>query len=157
MRYAVWLVLALCLLSADQTLAAEVGPRYSVTTSKAFPDVVDDLVFAIGEENFRVTDSNRVGSAIAKRGHPDFPDSIVVHFCNLEYARLILSRAPDKLLEMPCRVVVAERDDRVVIETRLLAEDSRLGTLVGEINDILRNVVDTAAQLPGAGTHATGR
>ena len=125
--------------------ASEVGPRYTVGSSKPFDDVVQDLWFAIGDNNFRVTDSNRVGSAIEKRGFEDFPDSIIVHFCSLEYARLILSRAPDKLLEMPCRVVVAERDDHVLVETRLLAEDTRLGSLVGEINEILRAVVNEAA------------
>jgi uncharacterized protein (DUF302 family) len=146
MRYAGHLVVILCLLLTKGVLAADLGPRYAATSAKPFGETVDDLLYAIGGENFRVTDSNRVGSVIAERGYPSFPDSIVVHFCNLEYARLILSRAPDKLLDMPCRVVVAERDDHVVVETRLLAEDPRLGELVNEINDILRNVVDTAVE-----------
>lgn len=140
------LLVIVCLFFAHGALATDVGPRYAATTAKTFADTVDDLMFAIGGENFRVTDSNRVGSVIAERGNPAFPDSIVVHFCNLEYARLILSRAPDKLLDMPCRVVVAERDERVIVETRLLAEDPRLGELVDEINDILKRVVDTAVE-----------
>ncbi len=145
-RYAGHLILISCLWLAIEAHGAESGPRYTATTDKPFDDTVDDLMYAIGGENFRVTDTNRVGSVIARRGYPSFPDSIVVHFCNLEYARLILSRAPDKLLDMPCRVVVAERDGRVIVETRLLAEDPRLGPLVSEINGILRNVVDTAAE-----------
>ncbi len=146
MRCAGHLILILCLWLATGASGAETGSRYVATTSKPFDDTVDDLMYAIGGENFRVTDSNRVGSVIAKRGYTSFPDSLVVHFCNLEYARLILSRAPDKLLEMPCRVVVAERDGHVVVETRLLADDPRLGPLIGEINDILRRVVDTAVE-----------
>lgn len=145
-RRTCWLAVFIGLFFARGVLAADGGPRYTVTTAKPFAEVVDDLMFAIGEENFRVTDSSRVGSAIAKRGHPAFPDSIVVHFCNLEFARVILTRAPDKLLDMPCRVVVAERDQRVVVETRLLAEDPRLGELVPELNNILKSVVDTAAE-----------
>lgn len=139
-------LLLLYALLAGVSSASETGPRYSLETSKPFQEAVADLMFAIGEHNFRVTDSNRVGSAIAKRGYPGFPDSIVVHFCSLEYARLILSRSPDKLLEMPCRVVVAERGEGVVIETRLLADDEDLGDLVDEINDMLRRVVDSAAR-----------
>ncbi len=145
-RYAGHLILIFCVCLAVEASGEEVGPRYSATTHKSFEDTVDDLMYAIGGENFRVTDTNRVGSVIAERGHPAFPDSIVVHFCNLEYARLILSRAPDKLIDMPCRAVVAERDGLVVVETRLLAEDPRLGPLVGEINAILQRVVDLAVE-----------
>ncbi|MDH3280082.1 MAG: DUF302 domain-containing protein, partial [Gammaproteobacteria bacterium] len=69
---------------------------------------------------------------------------LVVHFCNLEHARQILSAAPDFLLHMPCKVAVYEYAAKVRIETWLLPADSRVGDAVERVNAILRRIVNEA-------------
>lgn len=137
--------LSLYFLTGMGALADDAETRYQASVERAYEEVLADVEFAITEHNFRVTDGNRIGEAIRERGHPSFQRSQIVHFCNLEYARRFLEAAPDYLLHMPCKIVVYERDGRVVVETRLLPEDdSRVQTLSREVNQMLRDIVDYA-------------
>ena len=144
-RWLTSLLLAVFMLAA--AVAQEGSVRYRVLTDKPFTDVVEEVEFAITEHNFRITGSNRIGAVISSRAGAAFPDSLVIHFCNLEYARQFLEVEPDYLLYMPCKVAVAEQEDQVVIETLLLPEDDpRLHAISVEVNAILRAIVDFAAE-----------
>ena len=72
---------------------AQVEQSYSRSTEKNYDDVVDDLLFAISEQNYRITARNDIGSAISKRLDKPFPRSVIVHFCNLGEARRFLDRS----------------------------------------------------------------
>jgi uncharacterized protein (DUF302 family) len=138
---------ALLILPAVAQCAAAADNRYRVVTHRPYADVLDDINFAISQHNFRITGGNHIGGAIGERLGKPFPQSEIIHFCNLEYAHRLLEAAPDYLLHMPCKVVVYEHHGEVVIETQLLPEnDPALGSLGIEINGILRAIVDYAAQ-----------
>ena len=120
------------------------APRYTVTTSKPFEEVLADLEFAIGEHNFRLTGRDSIGAAIAERDASAFPSATVVHFCNLEYARRLLELDPRYLLHMPCRIALYEQAGRVTIEARLLPE-SDPAAVSARVNAILRAIVAESA------------
>lgn len=140
-------LLAALAAAADEGAGQPDQRVYRATVDAAYEDVVDDVKFSISEHNFRITGGNEIGGAIARRHDILFPRSEIVHFCNLEYARKFVEAAPEFLLHMPCKVAVYERDGQVVIETRMLPEDDpRVEDLTGEVNDILRAIVDFAAE-----------
>jgi uncharacterized protein (DUF302 family) len=142
-----WLACGAGLLGLGVACAGE--QRYEQSSSKSYADAVEDLRFAVAEQNFRITSSNEIGSAIAARGFEDMPDSIVVHICNLNLARQLLERAPDRLLDMPCRLTIREDGDGVRIQARLVDEtDERLVDLAPRINAILKDIVDFTARSP---------
>lgn len=141
------LLILLCALPLVSDATQRDSLRYRLESDKPFAEVVSDLRFAIEEQNFRITDTNRVGAVIAKRQQTPFPDSIVIHFCNLEYARRMLSVAPDRLLDMPCRIVVYEYQGKVRVEARLLPQDDpRLTELAPQLNGMLRDMVRFAVE-----------
>lgn len=120
-------------------------PIYQKTTQKAFTTVIDDLVFAISQHNFRLTEQANIGQAIAEREGKNFPQLTVLHFCNLTYAQALLEKQIASPLQMPCRISVRQLGDQVVIETLLLADHAAQQALVDEINQILQAIVDTGA------------
>lgn len=129
------------------SLADAQGPRYRVEADKPFDEVLDDLKVAISEHNFRLTGENRIGGAIARRGHAPFPHATVLHFCNLEYARRLLQIDPATLLHMPCRVTAYEKRGGVIVSTPLLPQDDpHTREISREINRILRAIVDEALE-----------
>lgn len=129
---------------------AEPNPmRYRVETMKPLADVIQDLEFAIGSNNFRITSRNRIGDVIAEREEIDFPDATVVHFCNLELARKLLAISSDYLLHMPCRVVIWSSTGLTFVEVKLVPEDlyPEARPIIDKINKVLTTVVDTAAEV----------
>lgn len=120
---------------------------YTVSTVKSFEDVIDDLKFAISEANFRLTSENQIGTAISREISVDFPEARILHFCNLEYARVFLETDPDFLLNMPCRIAVRQHRKQVVIQTWLQKESCpQLAKPVEEVNDLLKKIVHYGAQ-----------
>jgi uncharacterized protein (DUF302 family) len=147
-----WFCLLMVVLAGVAWLTAVAGDesadrRYRVVVARPYEDVLEDVKFAISEKNFRLTGGNRIGGAIGERLGESFPNSEIVHFCNLEYARKFLQAVPDYVLYMPCKVVVYENAGQVVVETELLPEDdSRVSELAKEVNQILKFVVDYATE-----------
>ena len=143
----VFLFVLLNLLACGPNPGEDPAPRFTAQSSKTFDDVLADLEFAIGEENFRITGRNTIGAAIAQRQGTELPAGTVVHLCNLEYARQFLELAPHYLLYMPCRIVVYEQDDKVMVEARLLPEsDPAVQALSQKINRILETIVTAAVE-----------
>lgn len=120
---------------------------YRLATEKSFDDVIEDLKFAIGENNFRLTGENRIGRTIALREEKPFPQATILHFCNLKYAEKFLTIDPAYLIRMPCRIAVRQAENRVIIETWLQPVTRKdLCKPVEEINRILKNIVQYAAE-----------
>ena len=113
-------------------------------TDKTFDDVIFELDFAITERNYRITGRNTIGKGLRARGYEDFPNVEVIHFCNLEYAREVLTLDPGFVAQMPCRITVHEADDKTVISLILLPEDhdnEQVNDFSRRMNDILREIV----------------
>jgi uncharacterized protein (DUF302 family) len=114
------------------------------TRTKSFGDVLFDLEFAITQRNFRITGRNDIGGGIRERGAKDFPPAMIVHFCNLTYAREVLELDPLFITHMPCRIAVYIHGDSVVASTTLLPEDSgdpRINAFARKINAMLRQIL----------------
>lgn len=121
------------------------APIYQKTTTKAFQLVIDDLLFAISQHNFRLTEQSNIGQAIAEREEKPFPKITVLHMCNLSYAQTLLEKQLASPLHLPCRISVREDRNQVVIETLLLPNNPAQQALVDEINQILQTIVNTGA------------
>ena len=136
------LVLLLSLTSCATPLATNpLVARYAVV--KPFDIVLEELEFAITERNFRIVGRHGIGKAIRERGHEDFPNVAVIHFCNLEYAREMLQLDVSYVAWMPCRLTVHERDEQVIISAILLPENhpnERLNEFAARMNAILRDI-----------------
>ena len=103
--------------------------RFASRVARPYDEVVDDVKFAISGYNFRITGGNAIGDPISKRHGIVLPRSEVIHFCNLEYARKFVEIDPGYVLNMPCKVVVREVGDVVVVTvvTVEVLEDEYMG------------------------------
>ncbi|TXH71925.1 MAG: DUF2380 domain-containing protein [Thiothrix sp.] len=122
-----------------------IAPIYQKNTSKDFDTVIDDLLFAISQHNFRLTEQSTIGQAIAEREEKNFPKITILHFCNLTYAQALLEKAIASPLHMPCRISVRQVNNQVLIETLLLPNNAAEQAFVDEINQILQEIVNTGA------------
>lgn len=127
------------------TPALFTAPTYQKNTQKAFDTVVEDLLFAISQHNFRLTEQSNIGQAIAEREEKNFPKVTVLHICNLTYAQTLLEKQIASPLHMPCRISIRQEANRVVIETLLLPDNAAHQAFVDEINQILQAIVNTGA------------
>ncbi|MGH8503593.1 MAG: DUF302 domain-containing protein [Gammaproteobacteria bacterium] len=119
------------------------------TRSKSFDDVVFELEFAITQRNFRISARNDIARGIRARGVENVPNALIIHFCNLAFAREALEIDPLLLTYMPCRVAVYEHRDRVVVSTMRLpadADDPRANAFARKINGMLHQIIDFAVQ-----------
>lgn len=142
-------ILCLLMLACGFASAHAERARYdrAAPTGKQFVDVVLDLQQSIGQHNFAVVGHNEIGQAVRRRGHPDFGDAAIVHFCNLEYARRAIDIDPTLILYMPCRIAVFEQQGTVHAASLLLPEDTEkpaFNGLAREVNRQIREIIDYA-------------
>lgn len=133
--------------TVNQPATAEIftAPTYQQTTQKDFDTAIEDLLFAISQHNFRLTERSNIGQAIAEREEKAFPKVTVLHICNLTYAQALLEKQIASPLHMPCRISIREENGKLVIETLLLPNNAAQQALVDEINQILKDIVNTGA------------
>lgn len=141
---------ALCLLSwAPLDLQADARILQEETRTKVFDDVIFDLEFAITQRNFRITARNDIGRGIRQRGFKDFPQVIIIHFCNLTLARKALEIDPNFINHMPCRIAVYDHGDRITVSAMSLPEDSgdpNIDAFSRRVNVVLRGILSFAAE-----------
>ena len=143
----VFFLILVTVAACDPRPGQDPAPRFTAHSSKSYDDVLADLEFAIGEQNFRLTGRDTIGEAIARRDNIDLPPGTVLHFCNLNYARQLLEVGPQYLLHMPCRIAIYEQAGSVTVEARLLPEDDpAVGPLSQRINRILEAIVSSAVE-----------
>lgn len=139
--------------------AAQAGPhqasetlpvaRYARLTDKPFADVLLDMQFIISRHNFAITGRNRLGQAVRRRGHAEFPDAMVVNFCNVDFAREAIAIDPALMVYMPCKATLLQQGEQVLVQTLLLptgSGDAAFDAFARRINAILREVVDYAVE-----------
>lgn len=151
------LILLLVMLVHGPVLASEPPPsaesldaatkRYTVSTQKPFGDVIDDLEFAITQNNYRITGRNQIGEGISHSENIAYPKSTIIHFCSIRAAKEIYDINPDFLLHMPCRITLYEDQGSVIIEARLVPEiDPKMQEISLRINAMMRSIADYAAE-----------
>lgn len=112
-----------------------------------FEWIIEDLELAITERNFRITGRNSLGRGLRERGHAGYPDYEIIHFCNLENARVVLDLDPGFVAQMPCRVAVHTEGTAVVVSMLLLPEqhaDARVVAFARDVNAMLCAIQDYA-------------
>lgn len=128
---------------------AQSGTIQQQTRTKSFEDVIFDLEFAITQRNFRITARDDIGRGIRARGVKDFPQAMIIHFCNLTLARAALELDPSFITHMPCRVAAYNHGDRITVSTTRLPEGTdrpRVNAFSRRINDVLREILSFAVQ-----------
>ena len=120
------------------------SPSYHRSSStKDFDTVLEELLFAVSNENYNITSINRVGKAIAQRHDIEFPRYTIVNSCNLEMAKKFLDIDPKFVTVMPCRIAVWQEAELVHVSAHLLPETlENCQTLCKQTNDLLKRIVD---------------
>jgi len=121
---------------------------YEVESGKSLQDILEDLEFAMTEQNLRIVDRLHIGQAIKLRGDEDFPDYEVILYCNLTFARQMLELDPEMINTCPGRVSVRGKDKSYIISAPLWPEqhtDSNLSEMMRDLNNQLRKIVDFSA------------
>ena len=129
---------------------SEFPELYQQESAKPLPGVMEDLEFAITDRNFRIVSRLLIGEAIRENGNPDFPDNRIILMCNVGFAERMLRLDPSYVNLCPIKITVREvsRGGRIVIAGTLLPDDSgraELDSITGQINGLLREMVDYAA------------
>ncbi len=139
-------VLAACDTSVDTGSTAEFR---SLLIDKPFAEVIEDLEFAITERNYRVVNTLEIGEAIQARGHENFPDSSVILFCNLDFARQMLEIEPDYLNHCPARISVRQTPQGVLTSGHLFPKtgyNAALDKLISTTNTDISDIIDYASR-----------
>ena len=123
---------------------------YQTTTVRSFDETRKRLEEKAGLEGFRVLKVHDLKAALAEKGFPIEPAS-VVEVCNAGLASEALKLDPLAALLMPCRVVVQERNGEVFLSAILpesMVEGEALKSLARQAGTKLVSLIDTAASLP---------
>lgn len=142
---AVWL--AGCAATALAANNAVMDGYYQAETDKPFQEVVDELKLAISEKNFRLTGHNQIGKAIRERDGGTYPDYDVLQFCNLSYAKELLTIDPDAVRFMPCTMAVYSKNGKVLVIARLMPTDTanpQVNRFGEKMNGILKEMIGFA-------------
>ena len=134
---------------AAQHPTGEFVPYYQVETQKPYDDVLSELKVAIAEQNFRITAHSRIGKVIRDRGTPNFPDYDTIQFCNLTYAKTLLTLSPHSVRQMPCNIVTYQFEGKTIVNTHLLPSDTgnpKQDAFSRKMNGILKDIVDFAVE-----------
>lgn len=140
-------LISFCLFACDTRTDHSLIERFP--TDKSFEDVVQELEFAITEQNFRITGRNTVGKGLRDRGYQDYPDIEVIHFCSLDIAKEVLDIDPGYVAQMPCRLTVHEENDQVVVSLIKLPidhADPRVNEFAKKMNLLLHEIVSFALE-----------
>lgn len=145
-RPVLWLLLGAGLLPAAAA-AAGTGLQEAYS-EKAFAIVVQDARFAITEYNFRIVETLNIGTAIRERGNSNFPQHLVILFCNISLAEAGLSASSHFIDHCPYRLSVSETPSGVRIGVTQLPEHQgpdALRKLNRKINVLLGKILDYAS------------
>ena len=121
---------------------------YTKISKKDFLDIIQDVEFAITENNFRIINRLHIGQSIRDRGTELFPKNEVILFCNLTLAEEMLKLKPDHINYCPYKITISEVNKNISIGTRLLPTNTQsyeINKFSVKINQILRKIVEYSA------------
>ena len=149
LKFTVIVASLLLIASCASQPAGEFIRYYQVETDKSYDDVLAELKVAIAENNFRITAHSRIGKVIRDRGTENFPEYDTIQFCNLTYAKTLLTLSPHSVRHMPCNIVIYQFDSKTIVNTHLLPTDTgnpELNAFSTKMNKILKAIVDFAIE-----------
>jgi uncharacterized protein (DUF302 family) len=97
---------------------------YQKTSPYQFEETIWFLDTAIAEHNYRIIHRSEIGQAVRDRGDKTFPLSTITSFCNISYAQEMMQINQDLINEMPCNIAVREQGGRVIVSTKLMAQNT---------------------------------
>lgn len=122
---------------------------YTKTTTKSFDEAVERAQVEIAKAGMRVLYVHDVALALTEKGFTREPFKII-EFCNAKYANEFLNADIKIGLCMPCKINVYVKEGQVFISgMRPIAlsqffPNVPLGEMPKEIDQIIRNIIDTA-------------
>lgn len=122
---------------------------YTKTTTKTFDDAVQTVQEEIVKAGMRVLHIHDVQQSLVEKGFARESFKIV-EFCNAKYANEFLNSDIKIGLCMPCKINVYVKDGQVFISGMrpiVLSQffpNADLGEMPKEIDQIIRNIIDTA-------------
>lgn len=122
---------------------------YTTTTTKSFDEAVECVQAEITKAGMRVLHVHDVQKSLVEKGFARDPFKII-EFCNAKYANEFLNADIKIGLCMPCKINVYVKDGQAFISGMrpiVLSQffsDADLGDMPKEIDQIIRNIIDTA-------------
>lgn len=125
---------------------SQTGSRiYERESPYSFEDTILNLDIAISEYNYRIIHRSHIGQAVRDRGDKDFPLSTITSFCNIAYAKEMMTINPVLINDMPCNIGVRQTlDGKVIIGTKLMQErvsDPDQQAFAKKINANLKGII----------------
>ena len=139
------LICFLTILFACSNNNSEIHKKIS---TKNFDDIIQDVEFAITENNFRVVNRLNIGESIQERKEKKFPKNEIILFCNLSLAEEMLILEPDYINFCPYKITINEQNNETFIATRLMpinTGSTKLNNFALKMNNILVKMVEYAA------------
>ncbi len=136
------ITLTLLLLICSEKSQQRLYQQYSMYD---FADTAQNLDIAISEHNYRIIHKSHIGQAIRDRGDDTYPLSTIISFCNITYAKEMLQINPDLINDMPCVIAIREQDNKVIVSTTLMNEQTLSAeelTFAQKINQNLKQIID---------------
>ena len=127
---------------------------YKKFSEKNYADTIQDIEFAITENNFRIINRINIGEAIQERKEKIFPKNEIILFCNLSIAEKMLDLEPDFINFCPYKITIAEIPEtsdsigKIMIGTHLLPTETKspdINVFSLNMNEILRKMIEYAA------------
>lgn len=151
MKFFYWAGLMIFVVSGCEQTAQyeEQLSYYQSSTDKLLKDIVDDAIFAITEHNFRLNNRLDIGKTIRERENRDFPDYVVLLYCNLSYAKKMLEIDPTIINFCPGRIIIRQIEGEFIVTAPLWPEgmtDHRLRMQMKKMNVLAREIVDYATE-----------
>ncbi len=143
------LLLSVLLLTGCVNNHATDSRIYEKVSEYSFEDTLMNLDIAIAEHNYRIIHRSNIGQAIRDRGDIDFPLSTITSFCNISYAKEMMLINPDLINEMPCNIAVREQDQRVLVSSQLMNENTgavEQQAFAKKINTNLINIIEATVE-----------
>ncbi len=122
---------------------------FSTTLNTSFDDAIDKVTAKLKEFGFGVLTEIDVKNTLKNKLDVDFRPYKILGACNPSFAHKALT-AEDKIGTMlPCNVIVQEKEPGTVevaaidpIESMQAVQNPQLGDIAGEVQDMLRKVIE---------------
>jgi uncharacterized protein (DUF302 family) len=123
-----------------------------VDTSKSFADAVAAVERAVADNQFNVLHVHDLGEKLRSKGFEFAHQVKVFEVCSPAHAHRVLNRDIRINMALPCRISVWQDDNGTHVGyikpepmLAMLSDDAQLEVVAGEVEDILKAIVDAVA------------
>lgn len=112
---------------------------FRLSTDKSFQEVMDDVVIAIENNNFRIVNRLNLGAAMREAGNERMPVVKAVVFCSIRFANQLFIMREELIEYCPLKVVIRENTVGKVVVSTVMVQDP--GPVAQELNTVLKGIV----------------